>query len=178
MDKPELRRQFRGIPLPEPASQKTSERLFHWLAARLPGTISTYRAMEDEVDVSSLVDRLPGWRWVLPRIEGDESLTWRDARVELESHRWGMDQPRDIGPSIDRTQIDIFLVPGLAFDRSGNRLGRGRGFYDGELSTRRTDSLAVGVASNQRVVDEVPTELHDVPVTHLATEEGVNPITV
>lgn len=133
--------------------------------------------MEDEVDVSSLVERLPGWRWVLPRIEEDESLTWRDARVELERHRWGMEQPGDLGPVIARTQIDIFLVPGLAFDRAGNRLGRGRGFYDRELAVRRPNSLAVGLAIGERVVDEVPTDLHDVTVTHLATEDGVTEIT-
>lgn len=129
--------------------------------------------MEDEVEISLLVERLPGWRWALPRIEEDESLTWRDARVDLEKHRWGVEQPGDIGPAIDRAQIDLFLVPGLAFDRAGNRLGRGRGFYDRELSLRRPDSLAVGVACRDRVIDEVPTEPHDITVTHLATEDGV-----
>lgn len=147
--------------------------LFRFLSAQIPGTIATYRAMGDEVVVSSLVGRLPGWRWLLPRIEPDGSLTWRDARVTLEKHRWGMEQPMAEGQIIKSSQIDSFLVPGLAFDAVGNRLGRGRGYYDRELATRRGDSLAIGVTVGARLLDSIPIEEHDQPVTHLATEMGV-----
>ena len=119
--------------------------LFAWLSGRLPGTASAYVAMEGEVDVTPLFDRLPGWRWVLPRVESEGELTFRDRSVRREMHRWGMEQPRGQGPVIPVPEIDLFLVPGLGFDLSGRRLGRGGGFYDRVLAARRGDSVAIGV---------------------------------
>jgi 5-formyltetrahydrofolate cyclo-ligase len=70
-------------------------------------------------------------------------------------------------------EIDLFLTPGLAFDRSGGRLGNGGGFYDRILSARRADSVAVGITIERRVVDAVPMRDHDERVDWLATENGV-----
>lgn len=158
-------------------SADVSEHIFHWLSARLPGSISSFRPLADEVDLRPLVERLPGWRWLLPRIESDDSLTWRDARVALETHRWGMEQPIDTGSVIRSIDVDVFLVPGLAFDLSGNRLGRGGGFFDRELAARRGDSVAVGVTVQERMLDFIPTEQHDQAVDYLATEVGVRETT-
>lgn len=160
-------------PIVPEVSRETAANLFNFLSARLPGTIATYRAMTDELDVWSLVGRLPGWHWVLPRVEENRSLNWRDARVALETHRWGMEQPEAIGSAVSNFHIDVFLVPGLGFDASGNRIGRGGGYYDRELAVRRSDSLAIGVTSENRVMEELPVEAHDQPMTHLATELGV-----
>ncbi len=160
-----------------PISTETSavvvSHLFAWLSQRVPGTVTFYRAMPDEVDVSQLVDRLPGWRWVLPRVESDLELTWRDGRLPLERHKWGMEQPVASGPVVPTHEIDIFLVPGVAFDRTGNRLGRGGGFYDRELASMRGDALPVGVTVDERVLDAVPFEEHDIRVRYLSTETGV-----
>lgn len=147
--------------------------LFAWLSGRLPGTVAAYLAMADEVDVEPLFDRLPGWRWVLPRLEPDGTLTWRDREVPREIHRFGMSQPVDQGPEIPRNQIDVFLVPGMAFDETGARLGRGGGYYDRELAVRRKDSEAVGVTVESRVIESVPVHDHDQRVEWLATENGV-----
>jgi 5-formyltetrahydrofolate cyclo-ligase len=84
-----------------------------------------------------------------------------------------MEQPADVGPVIPVPEIDVFLTPGLAFDRRGGRLGNGGGFYDRVLAARRTDSAAVGVTVERRVVEEVPMESHDRWVDWLATEKGV-----
>ncbi len=154
-------------------SQTVVESLFRWLSARLPGTVSAYLAMADEVDVGPLFERLPGWRWVLPRIEPDLSLTLRDRALPRETHRWGMSQPVGDGEAVPVHQIDVILVPGLAFDTSGRRLGRGGGFYDRLLADRRTDCVAVGVTWSARIIDEVPVDAHDMPVDFLATENGV-----
>ncbi len=148
--------------------------LFEWLASRLPGTASAYVAMADEVDVTPLFDRLPGWRWVLPRVENDGSLTFRDRDVSWETHEFGMEQPVDEGPVVPILEIDIFLVPGLAFDRAGDRLGRGSGYYDRLLAQRRADSVPVGVTVRERVVEAVPVHDHDQRVEWLATEDGVS----
>lgn len=147
--------------------------LFTWLSARLPGTVSAFLAMSGEVDVSPLFERLPGWRWVLPRVEEGRKLSFRDKDVPRETHRFGMSQPADKGPDIPVPEIDVFLTPGLAFDLSGGRVGNGAGYYDRVLSRRRPDSQAVGVTVDARVLDSVPMLDHDQRVDWIATEGGV-----
>lgn len=147
--------------------------LFDWISPRLPGTISAFLAMSGEVDLEPLFDRLPGWQWVLPRVEPDRSLTFRDRAVAREIHPFGMEQPSDQGQVVPVFQIDVFLTPGLAFDISGGRLGNGAGFYDRILAKRRTDSLAIGVTLAARVIDSVPVEEHDQRVDWIADENGV-----
>jgi 5-formyltetrahydrofolate cyclo-ligase len=154
-------------------NQAVVDRLFEFLAPRLPGTIAAYLAIGHEPDLEALWNRLPGWRWVLPRIEDDETLTFRDRDVEREEHRWGITQPVGSGPSIRIPELDVILVPALAFDRSGARLGRGGGYYDRVLATRRPGSHAIGVSTKARVVESIPVEPHDQPVDWLATEDGV-----
>ena len=126
-----------------------------------------------EVDLRPLFDRLPGWRWVLPRVEDNRSVTFRDLAVPRDTDPFGMEQPTDAGPVIPIHEIDVFLVPGFAFDLSGGRLGNGAGHYDRILSSARGDTAAVGIAPAPRLVDVVPVERHDIRVGWLATEEGV-----
>ncbi len=174
MDKVSLRAQMRSLgPLPASVSDRITAGLFDWLSPRLPGTISAFLPMEGEVDLRSLFERLPGWRWALPRVEDDRSVTFRDLAVPREIHPFGMEQPTDSGPVIPIREIDVFLVPGLAFDLGGGRLGNGAGHYDRILSSARGDAVSVGIAPAARLVSDVPVERHDVLVGWLATEEGV-----
>jgi len=174
MDKDALRAAMRSsATLDERLSEQVLASLRRWLTERMPGTAAAYLAMGDEVDVSSLFGHLAGWRWVLPRVEDDGSLTFRDREVPVETHPWGMRQPAASGAVVPPGEIDLFLVPGLAFDRAGNRLGRGGGYYDRALHDRRADAIAVGVCTESRVVAAVPTQAHDRPVDWLATETGV-----
>lgn len=155
-------------------SRAVADGLFNWMSGRLPGTVSAFLAMPGEVDVALLFERLPGWRWVLPRVEPDKSLTFRDRDVPRETHPFGMEQPVDAGPIVPVHEIDVFLTPGLAFDQTGGRLGNGAGFYDRLLARRRTDAVAVGITIERRVVDAVPMEGHDQRVDWIATETGVS----
>ncbi len=174
MDKDEARRRSRESgPVPGDVGSQVVAVLFSWLSTRLPGTAAAYLPISDEVDVTALFDRLPGWRWVLPRIEDDATLTFRDRDVVRETHRWGLIQPSDSGRIVPVAEIDVFLVPGLAFDDSGGRLGRGGGYYDRVLAGRRADSDVIGVTVAGRVIDTVPVVDHDQRVDWLATEGGV-----
>lgn len=174
MEKASLRRRMRELgPLPSQVSARIGDVLFAWLSPRLPGTIAAFLPMVEEVDLRPLMSRLPGWRWVLPRLEPDGEVTFRDAAVQHERHRFGMVQPRDEGPRIPIHEIDVFLVPGLAFDLHGGRLGLGGGHYDRVLSAARADAETVGMAPRARIVERVPDEAHDVRVGYLATEDGV-----
>lgn len=174
MDKDSLRSLARSqAPVPGEVSEEVADGLFAWLSSRLPGTVSAFLAMDGEVDVASLFGRLPGWRWVLPRVEPDRTMTFRDRDVPREVHRFGMEQPTDAGPVIPVHEIDVFLTPGLAFDLRGGRVGNGAGFYDRILVKRRSDAQAVGVTVESRVFESVPMDAHDQRVDWVATESGV-----
>ena len=68
----------------------------------------------------------------------------------------------------------VVLVPALAVDRRGVRLGRGGGYYDRSLSLRRPDAHLVAVVRDEEIVEEVPSEAHDVRMTHALTpRQGV-----
>jgi 5-formyltetrahydrofolate cyclo-ligase len=174
MDKVALRARMRSIgPLSPDVSERINAGLFSWLSLRLPGTITAFLPMAGEVDLRPLFGRLPGWRWVLPRVETDRSLTFRDVEVPRETHPFGMEQPTDTGPVTPLHEVDVFLVPGLAFDLAGRRLGNGAGHYDRILSSARSDAVTIGIAPAARMVDEVPIDGHDEMVGWLATEDGV-----
>ena len=177
MDKQALRLELGRLPHPEAdAVQSIQSGLRDWMARRLPGTVAAYRAMSSEVPVEPVFDALPGWRWVLVRVEPDSEITFRDRDVPTEMHSFGMRQPRDVGDPVPAREIDVFLVPGVAFTASGHRLGRGGGFYDRILANRRTDSIAVGVVAPGRLVESLPSGDHDQGVEYLATEAGVRDV--
>lgn len=91
----------------------------------------------------------------------------------LERHPYGYRQPRADAPTADPSAIDLVLVPGLAFDRRGGRLGYGGGYYDRLLPTLPPTAPRVGVTLAALVVAALPSGPRDVAVTHLATEGGV-----
>ncbi len=98
-------------------------------------------------------------------------LTIHPAASELELHRFGYRQPVAGSPLIPDEEITAVLVPALAFDRWGNRLGFGAGYYD-RLLARLPRAHKIGVA-DLIVEQRLPTEAFDIPVTHLATAEGI-----
>lgn len=174
MDKEAIRAMAKRRPRTEPGvGFLVVSGLFVWLSGRLPGTVAAYLALPDEIDVTPLFTRLPGWKWVLPRVERDDTMTFRDREVPREIHTLGMEQPVEQGQVTPIHEIDVFLVPGLAFDGTGARVGRGKGFYDRALVERRTDSIAIGVTLDERVVDSIPLSEHDQKVDMLATETSV-----
>ncbi len=88
----------------------------------------------------------------------------------LEQHRFGYRQPVAGSPTVPDLGISAVLVPALAFDNRGNRLGFGAGYYD-RLLARLPHALKIGIADY--VIDgELPTESFDIPMTHLVTSTG------
>lgn len=79
------------------------------------------------------------------------------------------------GP-LSPADVDVVLVPARVFDRAGYRLGRGGGHYDRLLPELRPDVPVVGIACAERIAERLPREAHDIPMTHLADEHGVNPV--
>jgi 5-formyltetrahydrofolate cyclo-ligase len=104
--------------------------------------------------------------------EDARRLTVHRADGPLERHPLGFRQPPADAPAVDPSAVDLVLVPGLAFDRRGGRLGYGRALYDGLLPILPRRAPRVAVAIDAWVVDRLPLEPHDVRVTHLVTPAG------
>ena len=92
-------------------------------------------------------------------------------RAALEPAGFGLRAPAADSPAIALADIAVFLVPGLAFDRAGRRLGWGRGHYDATLA-RAPGALRVGLGFGCQVVDEVPHEAHDAALHVIITEDA------
>ena len=145
------------------------------LSERRPAVVLIYLAMANEVDVEPLVAEQDHHTYLLTRTPSEGPLTVHPYGSRRERHSYGFEQPTPDSPVAEVTDIDIALVPGLAFDTKGARLGRGKGYFD-ELLGRLHEKMLIGVVPLELVVNELPVEAHDVPVTHLATEEGVKPV--
>ncbi len=85
----------------------------------------------------------------------------------------GLREPIQGAPRVAPAELDVVLVPALAFDRRGHRLGRGGGFYDRFLSTLPAHVTTIGIAFRMQILDAVPTEPHDRPVGTIVTEDAV-----
>jgi 5-formyltetrahydrofolate cyclo-ligase len=95
---------------------------------------------------------------------------------ELVSGPFGVLEPPPQAETLSLEHLDLIVVPGLAFDRCGRRLGRGKGFFD-RLLTRAQHARRWGVAFAIQLVDEVPTAPHDVNLDVLVTPEFWVPMT-
>lgn len=139
-----------------------------------PGWVVTYRSLPGEVDVSPLEAEPELGPFALTRTpSGGGDLTVHPSDVRLERHRFGFDQPVASAAAIAIGDVRAVLVPGLAFDRSGTRLGHGLGYYDRFLATLAPSAWRIGVARSAVVVDALPAEPHDVAMTHLVTEHAI-----
>ena len=108
------------------------------------------------------------------RTTGDDSamaLLWGEYQPgQLVTARFGLLEPA--GPWLPSTALadaSVVFVPALAVDRAGARLGRGRGFYDRTLVLRNPEACLIAVVRDEELLDEVPREPHDVPMTHALT---------
>jgi 5-formyltetrahydrofolate cyclo-ligase len=144
-----------------------------WLAAHRPGRVLTFLAMPGELDCSRLATDFPEIEWTVTRTPPEGPLTVHPLASEMESHRYGFPQPVAGSFEVDPADVDAVLVPGLAFDDDGNRLGHGAGYYDELLGRVRPGADRIGVTLERFVVDRVPVVAHDRPVGWLATELGV-----
>jgi len=141
-----------------------------WSAAR---SILFFAPLPEELDVwPLLIEALAvGKRVALPRFvgaaRGYEACQVINPATDLERGRFGIREPfgRCARFSVDR--LDLILVPGVAFDLQGGRLGRGRGYYDQLL--QELPGTKCGVAFEEQVVDEVPMGEHDVRLDRILT---------
>ena len=141
------------------ASTALCERLAGWPVLQQTRSVLTYIAFRNEIDLAPLLERLPGIEWSAPRVVGQRLVLHPYVPDRLVRHRYGMLEPPANAPVVDPGTLDLVLVPGVAYDRRGGRMGFGGGFYDGFLPT--TPALRVGITYDACLVDELPCDEHD-----------------
>ncbi len=147
-----------------------------FLGQRTPGTVSGFYPYQKEIDTTGLLERLAeeGWITALPVVLAPatplEFRAWRPGEP-LVPDTWDIPIPTE---GAKRVTPDVLLVPLLAFDRAGYRLGYGGGFYDRTLQhlRRRGPVTAVGVAFSAQEVESVARDAHDEPLDWMLTEKG------
>ncbi|MBO4965419.1 MAG: 5-formyltetrahydrofolate cyclo-ligase [Muribaculaceae bacterium] len=177
MEKKEIRRKIKGMRMMLSEAEKQSaaaevfEKLEKMAAFMMSDKILMYHSLPDELQT---VEFLHKWgdkkHFFLPRVNGVnlEILPYEQTRLELGAFHIEEPQGDDI---VDPSELELIIVPAVAYDRRGNRLGRGKGFYDRLLAT--TKATKIGVAYDFQLMDELPAEPHDVPMDFVVTQTTV-----
>ncbi len=138
-------------------------------------TVAAYVPHYDEPDTAELLDALAGRFVLLPVTLGSGELVWTYylGSGSLVVGRFGIAEPSAAVPRRSLEDADVVVVPGVAFDPQGGRLGRGVGYYDRALAGARAGVPLIGLAYDECVVDEVPMEPHDRRVDIVVTPTRV-----
>ena len=134
-----------------------------WREAR---SILFYSPLLDELDIQPLIEETlaEGKLAALPRYDPETGCYGASlisgAAVNLSPGQFGIPEPHPAAPPLPLNQLDFILVPGLAFDLFGARLGRGRGFYDRLLAGVR--GVKCGLGFDEQIEPELPLETHDI----------------
>lgn len=133
--------------------------------------ILMYHSLPDEVDTRRFLDKWSSRKsFFLPRVNGVnlDILPYDRSRLELGSFHIEEPTGDDL---VNPDTLELIIVPAVAYDSAGNRLGRGKGYYDRLLAN--TSAVKIGVAYDFQIVDNIPAEPHDVPVDVVITDSAI-----
>jgi len=139
-------------------------------AVREAKTVMVFWGQGTEPETAGLISALfaSGKRVVLPRCVDGKNMEARLYRGQrLIRSGFGIPEPGEDCPLVEKDEIDVVLVPALCYDKRGFRLGRGAGYYDRWLADFQGTS--VGMCYKELLVEELPREEHDLPVKTLLT---------
>lgn len=147
------------------------DKLFSEEVFKKAKTVMFYVSLKDEVSTISMIDEAirAGKRTCVPVILKEEKRLIagevKDRARDLESQHFGIYQPKTGHVrEVPLEDIDLVVVPGVAFDRNNVRLGRGHGYYDRFLCGLPDKAKTIGLAFDFQVVDHLPKDSHDIPV--------------
>ncbi len=178
-----IRQMFRRLrdSLDAEAREKRDTALFLQLSRmpiyRAARTVLLYASIGSEADTWHMIDDClaRGVRTVLPRVdkEAGKLVLYQIAdRAALRPGQFGIPEPEDDDSKrVSPAGLDLALVPALAFDRSGARVGYGKGFYDRLLA--ECPAVAAGLCFSEQLAGKIPCEPHDRRVQILVTEKGI-----
>ena len=152
------------------AAEEVFARLEQTAAFMLAERILMYHSLPDELSTHRFLKKWSNRKkFYLPRVNGVnlDILPYDESRLELGSFH--IEEPTG-NDTTHPSEIELVVVPGVAFDRKGHRLGRGKGFYDRLLNT--TKATKVGVGYEFQLVEEVPVDKHDVNMDIIITQNS------
>ena len=164
------------IPHKASKSQQICQHILHWIHrySSQACNIAVYLAKNPEVNIdAAIATLLDGPHTLYSPCYQDKS--WQLSRlVSLKntcSGHFGIREARDNSIKISDRQIHIWLIPGLAFDTTGKRLGYGKGIYDRWL--QQSNAAKLGICYSEQVIDSIPTESWDQSMDWLINEQGI-----
>ena len=159
----------------EEKTKEILDRLLNDSTYQKANTIALFKSFNFEVDTNSIIDiSLSNNKVVaLPRIEQDEIVFYKiNSKSVLVKNKYKIEEPISKKDNyIEKENIDLVIVPGLCFDRSGNRLGYGKGFYDRFLSG--TSIRTIAICFDEQLLDEglLPASNSDVKIEEIITNK-------
>lgn len=173
--KRELRRRLRAAALPDAddaavRSARLFERIERCEYFAKAHTVALFASLRDEPPTQEVIRR---WarikRIVLPRVEGDDMEFYDYCAESMTAGTFGIEEPQRTAVCRE-DEIDLMIVPGMAFDAGCRRLGRGRGYYDRYMSRPAFRAATIGVCLSERLVESIPVEEHDRLTDAVATD--------
>lgn len=151
------------------AAQSVFDRLEQMAAFMMADRILMYHSLPDELSTRDVLGKWSGRKhFFLPRVNGVnlDILPYEQTRLHLGAFE--IEEP-DGNDLTDIADIELIVVPAVAYDRHGNRVGRGKGYYDRLLAGSRATKVGVGY-DFQLIDDAIDTDSHDVPVDIVITQ--------
>ena len=139
--------------------------------------LAVYLASQDEINIDPYIEYMlrAGVEVVAPRWNGETYELARLKGLDEKNMRrgpMGIREPVD-ADIVEPKEVSAWIIPGLAFTRGGKRLGYGGGWYDRLLASAPKDAVKIGVAYSFQIVDDLPDEPHDVPLTDVVDEKDM-----
>jgi len=153
------------------------ESLLNWEVFKNAGVIHIFISMPDEPDTRPIIEHCWSSRKkiAVPVVLPDTFDLFHSEIKSFDDLVYGMHGTQEPSPErrikINPESFDLVIVPGVAFDRKGGRLGHGKGYYDRFLE--HTSSFLLGLTFNCQLLETVPTELHDVSMNAILSESGI-----
>lgn len=135
--------------------------------------IALYESFRNEVDLRPLILLAPDRDYYFPKVSaltGTMEFYLGHDLNQFQKSSWGLMEPNGLGEALILDDETLIIVPALAYDRRGHRLGYGKGFYDRFLNGKKISTI--GVCFSEFLIEQLPSETHDQPVSELITELG------
>lgn len=160
-------------------SQQIIDRVIDWVEDNAVNAVQLYLSMRSEVETDGLLDYLLDCEKIaLAPVTDTQRRTLTPHRIsnlgtDFVVHPYGMREPNPMTcPPFPPDQIDLIIVPGVAFDRKGHRLGHGSGYYD-QFLPRCPQSVWMGLAFEAQLVSDTFPQPCDVPLHFIVTENDL-----
>ncbi len=138
-------------------------------------TIMLYMPLGNETDTTMIIKKAynDGKKTVFPvtdKANGEITPVYADENAVFVKGAFSVNEPWEKNIATPES-IDVVIVPGIAFDKNGNRIGFGKGCYDKFLI--KTNAVKVGLCYDFQLLDEIPSDLYDIKMDYIITEEGM-----